>query len=570
MKFLKKIVEKNPHLPTIFTYFLIFLFALLFFNSLQSLNTLNDPDSFYHAKMASLLSQGNLAKDFPWLPFTILKDYYANHHFLYHLFLIPFVKFYDPLIGIKIATIFLSSLAVFIFYWLCRKFKIKFPSAFTFLLFTSPLFLIRLSLAKAPSAALIILFFGLYALFKRKYFLLLIVSFLYVWLYNTWPILLGAVVIYCLAGAIKKMIDERSIGTKAHIFMCSAKHKSKFCALVLNLLRVVGVGFRVLIKNLFVKENIKLFFISLGGFVGGLIFNPYFPENLSFSWVHIVKIGILNLQSKIGVGAEWYPYEPTALILNSPFVCMLFFLASAWFLVSFRKLKNNPYFGQRKETLALFILSWFFFVYTIKSRRNIEYFVPLAVFFSGLSFKKLFSLLNWRSYLERLKTLFHYPYNILSVFILVVWLLIFQFGVFYFFDRAWLATQKRLEFGIPFERFKKVSDWFKENVNPGEIIFHSSWDDFPMLFYWNDQNRYIIGLDTTFMYEKNPDLYWEWEKISFGKTKENLAKILQEKFNTSYIHVRTDRKALEENLEADKNFEKVYEDEEGKVYKIKE
>ncbi|MCX7779220.1 MAG: hypothetical protein N2259_03210 [Patescibacteria group bacterium] len=545
MRFLKKIVVKNPHLPTILTYFFLSLFALFFFNSLQSLATLNDPDSFYHAKMASLLSQGNLVKEFPWLPFTILKDYYANHHFLYHLFLIPFVKFYNPLIGIKIATIFFASLATVIFYWLCRKFKIKFSFVFAFLLFTSPMFLVRMSLAKAPSAALTVLFLGLYALFKKKYFLLLIISFLYVWLYNTWPILFVAVIIYCFSVALKKMIENWL------------------------LFRDWRLKIKKFFQYLFNQINVKLFFCSLGGFVGGLIFNPYFPQNLFFNWVHIVKIGIINLQSKIGVGAEWYPYDVKDLIFNSPFVCFLFFLASAWFLVSFKKLKNNPYFGQKAKTLSLFILSWLFFLYTIKSRRNIEYFVPFALFFSGLSFKKLFTLFDWRSYFQKFKSFFSYPFSILTVILLVMISLILQFGVAYFLDRAWLGTQKRLEIGIPFEKYKKVSDWLKENTKPGEIIFHSSWDDFPMLFYWNDRNRYIIGLDTTFMYERNPDLYWDWEKISFGKTKENLAQILQEKFHSSYIHVRPDRKALEENLQADKNFEKVYEDEEGKVYRIK-
>lgn len=541
MKFLKKIIEKNPRLPSIFSYFLIFIFALFIFNSLQPLNVLNDPDSFYHAKMANFLAKGILIKNFFWLPYTILSDYYIDHHFLYHLFLIPFVKFYDPLIGIKVATIFFSTIAVFIFYWLLRKFKIRLSFIFAFLLFTSPLFLIRLTLAKAPSTALIVLFLALYSLLKRKYFLLLIISFVYVWLYNTWPILLVAVIINCFSKAIKKTTDQW------------AKNKSLL----------------IFIKSFFSKGNIKLFSFCLFGIIGGLVFNPYFPQNLFFDWVHIVKIGLLNLQNKIGVGAEWYPYEPIDLVFNSPFVCFIFFLASAWFLVSFRKSKNNPYFGQKEETLTLFILSWLFFLYTIKSRRNIEYFIPLSIFFSGLSFKKLFSLFDWQSYFKKLKSFFYYPGNVISIILLVIFLLVFQFGVSYFLERAWLNTQKRLEIGIPFERYKKVSDWFKKNIKSKEIIFHSSWDDFPMLFYWNDQNRYIVGLDPTFMYEKNSQLYFEWEKIVFGKTKENLDKIIKEKFNSFYVHVRVDRKELEKNLEANKNFEKVYEDEEGKVYKIK-
>jgi hypothetical protein len=47
-------------------------------------------DGFYHIKMAYLMRTEGLKPNFPWLPLTILnaREFY-NHHFLFHVLLIP-------------------------------------------------------------------------------------------------------------------------------------------------------------------------------------------------------------------------------------------------------------------------------------------------------------------------------------------------------------------------------------------------------------------------------------------------------------------------------------------------
>ncbi|MEK7501243.1 MAG: hypothetical protein AAB642_03930, partial [Patescibacteria group bacterium] len=65
-------------------------------------------------------------------------------------------------------------------------------------------------------------------------------------------------------------------------------------------------------------------------------------------------------------------------------------------------------------------------------------------------------------------------------------------------ENAWVPTH-----------LKESSLWLKENSQPGEIVFHTSWDQFGSLFFWNQQNYYINGMDPIFMYEYNPSLYWK-------------------------------------------------------------
>src|SRR3989338_4170402 len=73
---------------------LVVIFVALF-GFLQRHPTILDSDSLYHAKIVEFLSQGILVKNFPWLPLTLLANYYTDHHFLYHLILVPFVLFFD-------------------------------------------------------------------------------------------------------------------------------------------------------------------------------------------------------------------------------------------------------------------------------------------------------------------------------------------------------------------------------------------------------------------------------------------------------------------------------------------
>jgi hypothetical protein len=71
--------------------FLTFLagMALIQFSSPD----LPDNDGFYHIKLAEIMRTEGLRPAFPWLPLTILnaREYY-DHHFLFHMALIPFFR----------------------------------------------------------------------------------------------------------------------------------------------------------------------------------------------------------------------------------------------------------------------------------------------------------------------------------------------------------------------------------------------------------------------------------------------------------------------------------------------
>ncbi len=149
-----------------------------------------DPDAFYHTQIALLTAEQGAVLDFPWQQFTLLKDTFIDHHFLYHVLLIPFVSFGNPLIGAKIATFFLSSAFIVVFYLFLKSQKVKFPFAYSLLLALTTAFSFRLNLTKASALSLILFFIGYYLIVKKKYYLLTILSFLYVWSYGGFSLIL--------------------------------------------------------------------------------------------------------------------------------------------------------------------------------------------------------------------------------------------------------------------------------------------------------------------------------------------------------------------------------------------
>ena len=115
-------------------YLLIFAVSFVLFAYLHSDYTFADPDSFYHAKKTIILKDSGAITEFPWLSATNLKNSFIDHHFLYHLALIPFVSIMPPLLGLKLATILFSSLLVLLFFWFLKSLQIRAAFWYTFFL----------------------------------------------------------------------------------------------------------------------------------------------------------------------------------------------------------------------------------------------------------------------------------------------------------------------------------------------------------------------------------------------------------------------------------------------------
>lgn len=510
-----------------FDYFIVLLLALVLFSWLQASPTLPEPDSFYHAKIAQFISQGKILHQFPWLSETSLKDNFVDHHFLYHLLLVPFVKLFDPLVGVKVATVIFASFLTLTIYWLFKQFQVKWPFLFTAMLMAIQPWLFRVSLVKAPAVFLILFLLAFYCLIHQKTILLFLLSFLGVWLYAGWPLIPVMVILYVLlVWLLEKTKIKESLWQKVKNFLKIKKQQ---------IIPWPGIMY------------------CLGGVVGGIILNPYFPNNLKFYWQQIVKIAVINQQGIIGVGGEWYPYGLVKLVSDAPLACALLLVSILVFIFTLRK--------QSIYSWLWALLSFGFFLLTLKSRRYVELFVPFIIIFSA------FSLSDFIKY---------YSLKKIWVDLGIVWQVVFSaffiliaLGFIINIPRDLKIVKRDIKNGLALTHYQKASQYLKENSPQNSLVFNADWDDFPALFYYNDHNYYLIGLDPTFMYERNPARYQQYVEITLGASRQNLGEVIHEEFKADYIFSDNGHLALENQLKFNTNFIKVYQDSESQIYQIK-
>lgn len=457
-------------------YLLVFLVCFFFLSLLQLHPSFPDPDSFYHARIAVEMLKGPVVS-FSALPFTVLADTFIDHHFLYHIFLLPFVSAFDPLVGLKIATVFSAAGFITFFYWLLRTYaRCGRALALCFLLFLvlNIVFLFRINLAKIPAVSLLVFFSGLVAIIKNRPAHVFGLSFLYVWLYGGWPLL-----------PISSVIAWGVQWIKTHREQSPLKG---------------------------IRSELTVLFVSLSGALTGLIINPYFPTNIVFTWIQTFKIALLNILTEVPVGGEWYPPGLSFIPAHGPTLTVLIFstiavLSPRLFAAVFRT--EEPTRSWREW--FLFVLTLCFLALTLKSRRYGEYFAPLAVLFSASILTPILS----RDILSRfwgfVKNALAHPRTVRGV--ITIYLGIAAIAVLFINGSHIIASYTN---GFSFTHYARGMAWIKEHVPEQSLIFHHRWDDFPLFYYHAPRYRYISGLDARFLYEKDSDRAERYTTLSLG------------------------------------------------------
>jgi len=111
---------------------------------------------------------------------------------------------------------------------------------------------------------------------------------------------------------------------------------------------------------------------------------------------------------------------------------------------------------------------------------------------------------------------------------------------------------------------REVMAYLKSNANPGDVIFTDDWDVFPLYFYHNRYNHYIVGLDPKFTHQREPDLWNRYVKISRGEIPSTIRLVhetedgqsqaivgledIRERFGARYVLADSDHRRLTEAL----------------------
>jgi len=512
-------------------YILLFVLMTLYYGYISYNNYLADPDGFYHAKMALWLRQGHLITTLPWMQFASIGQHFTDHHLLYHILLAPFTFFNNPLIGVKVATIIFTAGAVTIFYWLLKRLYVIWPWFFAALFITLQGANFRLSLIKANSLSLIIIWLIIYALFDHKRRLLFILSALFVWLYGGWPLAIIIGLIFILADQLYNSLHRQKI----KIFWEKTIH--------------------ILSGRKIPRKNITLIASLAAGLIAGLVINPYFPHNLYFYYQQVIQIGLINSGNRFPVGGEWYGASLGEIISAAPH---LFVFGAILLLILIFNYKNIS-----RQTWFSFILFFVFLLLTIKSRRYVEYSLPFMLLFVATAATDAKKNIQW----PKLKRDWVQASIYIKTYLIIVFLVFFTLIMPPIY-------QKTLDVGLeknwPIDTFSDASLWLKNNTPPRSIVFHSDWDEWPALFYNNTHNYYIIGLDPTFMENYSPRLHKLYIDITMGTTHNNVSGLIKTNFKADYVFIeKAGHQQFIDNLYVDKNADKLYEDSTTIIYKLK-
>lgn len=514
--------------------FFIFALASAFFFWLQAKPVFPDPDSFYHITMAQLLGEQGVVQHFPWLAFTGLPSYYTDQHFLYHVVLLPFVTLLHPVVGAKVATVFINAALLSLIAVFLIRFRVRFWPVFcTILLVTNP-FLFRINLVKAPGLSIVLLVTGLWLLFRERPWPLAALAFLYVWTYGGFAMLGIFAAVYAVATVLHTQQNQHGVLQVFRRFLPQ----------------------RWLWANLLRHPALRCLSAVVAGLTLGVVLSPYFPQNLFFYWQQLVQIGIVNFQNVVNVGGEWRPYGFIELLANTVFVSIAVLLAYVGFFITYRKQTNQSW------TLAL--LTVLFFLITLKSRRYVELYVPFAVLFAAFVSRDALPNVRpatlWQWY-RRVFRRHAVVTALLSGYVLVTSTSIVV--------RDTRQLDADLKSGFSATYLQNVSAWLAAHTPVGSIVVHSDWDEFPSLFYHNRRNYYIVGLDPTFMYQYNRLLYQRWADLTSGTRSEDAARIITRDLQSATVVVTSDHPDFARTMREQRSFVKVYEDAEAAVYQLR-
>ncbi|RME13860.1 MAG: hypothetical protein D6802_00340 [Ardenticatenia bacterium] len=303
-------------------------------------------DGYYHIKMAALMGAEGLTPTFEWLPLTVLNPAeFVDHHFLFHILLIPFTWAFDLLLAAKVATVVFAALALTVLWWLLRAQHVPYAGLWAAGLWAvSQGFLYRMNMPRAQSLSLLMLVLGVHWILQGHHRRLLPLAFLYVWLYNAFPLLLAVAAAYALA----TRLPEGRWAWRPLVWVAA-------------------------------------------GIALGLVVNPYFPENLLFVYRHLAPK--LSDATALSVGSEWYPYKTTQLMENAG-LALLVFLSGVVALGLHEKRMDAP------TAMALFLALGFGGM-LFQSRRFVEYAPPFWLLFAALTWSPLLrnAAARWRRWL---------------------------------------------------------------------------------------------------------------------------------------------------------------------------
>jgi len=507
----------------------VFCLALAYFALMLPWNGFNDPDAFYHAKVASLLWSNGPLNSFPWLDLTLAGQHYADLHFLFHVLVAPFTVIFGMFQGLRLVSVLLAATCLTAAYVVLRGVKASQPGFWTAILAVTQPFVPRLLLGKASPLVITLYLLGILVIWRRKPWLAFVIALVYAVAHGGWLLLSAASLIL----AFGRLVVDRDL---------------------------TGMPFGRALRHGLWKEVAAVF---VGGLTGMLV-HPNFPENFIFSWTQVFVIGLGTPIGRVIMGTEWLPPEAAYLVTGyAPWIIGL-----VLGLVGLALAPRHPLDREKAAlSLALGILTAIMFAMTIKSRRMTEFLAPTVAIWCGV----IWSLVDSRHLAaeagERLEKYGKRWKKALAVLLAVLALGLAGREIQGIWQSLHPVNYADAAYRGSFEAVSRLA-------RPGDRVFQSNWDEFPILFAADDRLRYIFGLDPTFLYVASSTLSDDVKNLTWGMTsttKEQAWELIHERLNSRFVFVskREFHQPFLKLIESDPRYVKLKEVEDSVTFEVR-
>jgi len=485
---------------------------------------LADNDSFFYIRRAwQLRTQSFFDMSFPWTYHSAIRIYSSALWFGFAVFLIPFTLFNNLFLGLKLAGILLTAFALLAYYIVIKRHQLKLALLWPFLLlFSAPNVLYRFLMVRSQliSVGLSVLLFSL--LISGSVWLVFFASAGIVWFHMNfaWLPVLILGVVVGTRFFIEKTIDWKKIGA------------------------------------------------VMGGMLAGWLLRPEAINAVKLFYIQIFQ----SMFEKSGgapllFGQEHFPLQFITLLRNFSLVTILWTLTIIVFVFVIRRRQQLP---QKALIWSSFALSVLFFLLTmLVSRRAYDLWLPFNLLFVASIFTYAIPAFSFR---------WKQTLNQAGITLIATILVITSFYSIY------KTAASLMNSAYPPERHKEAALWLKDNSNPGDIVFNVSWSRFSELFFWNQQNYYVGGLDPIFQYAYNPSLYWKYHYLATGlltdrtcgadacteEMLEDTYEVLKRDFDAKYVFLSKELKPeLNQYLESDSRFKKTFDNGSETIFFLK-
>ncbi len=376
---------------------------------------------------------------------------------LFHLFLVPFTFFTDLLLASKLAGITAVLAIGMVFLAILNRLPAlsNVQKGLIYILFLtgSADFLYRLLLVRTLLFAILFSLLFVYALLKRRPWLIFVVSAGYALAYSAAPLVLVLAVLWVASEYL----------TTRHL-------------------------------------NWRILFATLGGLLVGYVASPIFPVNVVSFFQNVLPVFYKVPYAEVAVGVELHAYSFSGLLRYNGLALAAGALSLGGMVALLRRERSKL----RTEHYFFLGSSIVFFIAACFHRRFVEYWLPFALLFSASILAAYAREFSW----TKLKPLFISIWQFRAV----VFVLVLVAGMGAAVNLRQVSAYVKSTPSI--QRYKGAALWLAQNSSSSDLVFDTRWEQYFRMYFWNPSNPYVIFFDPSMLYLRDPNLYREWNGIS--------------------------------------------------------